>query len=232
MAQICEYKFETRAALFAYLLADVIRALSTAIDSRGQASMLLSGGTSPGPLYRMMSDKTFAWDKVWFGLSDERWVPADHPDSNENLVRTTLLTGKAALANFIGLKSPSDDIIAGQDITDQWLRAFLRPFDLVLLGMGLDGHTASLFPDSADTAAALDQDNKKLCHPIRRGVGEIPRMTMTRNALLGSHGIKLLIFGPEKWQVYQQAKATKSDEQPVSHLLNQTQTPLSIYWAP
>jgi len=228
---ICDYKFDSRDALFRHLLQDVMTGLSSALESRGQASMLLSGGTSPGALYRMMSDQDIAWDRVWFGLSDERWVAADHPDSNENLVRQTLLTGRASAANFIGLKSAPDDIIAGQAETEQRLLGLPRPFDIVLLGMGLDGHTASLFPDSADVVAALDDGSKALCQPIRRGAGEIPRMTMTGNALLQSREIKLLIFGEEKWQVYQQARATKTAAQPVSYLLNQQKTPMAVYWA-
>jgi len=144
---ICDHKFDSRDALFRQLLQDVMAGLSFGLECRGQASMLLSGGTSPGALYRMMSDQDIAWDRVWFGLSDERWVALDHPDSNENLVRQTLLTGRAAAANFIGLKSPPDDIIAGQEQTEQRLLDLPRPYDIVLLGMGLDGHTASLFPD-------------------------------------------------------------------------------------
>ena len=228
---IRDYKFDSRDALLRHLLQDVMTGLSSALESRGQASMLLSGGTSPGALYRMMSDQDIAWDRIWFGLSDERWVAPDHPDSNENLVRQTLLTGRAAAANFIGLKSTPDDIAAGQAETEQRLLDLPRPFDIVLLGMGLDGHSASLFPDSADVAAALDNDSKALCQPVRRGAGEIPRMTMTCKALLQSREIKLLIFGAEKWQIYQQARAAKSAAQPVSFILNQQKTPVSVYWA-
>ncbi len=230
MSEIKEYKFDSRDDLFGQLLDDVMATLSLSLNSKSQASMLLSGGTSPSTLYEMMSQQTLDWRNVWFGLSDERWVAPDHTDSNEKLVRDTLLTHKAATANFIGLKSAGDDIAQGQEASHQKLLALPRPFDITLLGMGLDGHTASLFPDSADTPVALDAVNKMLCHPIRRGAGETPRMTMTLNALLGSHEIKLLIFGEEKWQVYEQAKVQKSEHQPVSYILNQSQCPVSIYW--
>ncbi|PCI49288.1 MAG: 6-phosphogluconolactonase [Alphaproteobacteria bacterium] len=232
MNQIKEYKFDSRDDLFGQLLRDIMATLSLSLKNNARASMLLSGGTSPGALYEMMSQQTLDWANVWFGLSDERWVAPDHADSNEKLVRETLLTHRAAGANFIGLKVAGEDIAAGQKASDQRLQALPRPFDITLLGMGLDGHTASLFPDSADTAAALSEGNKMLCHPIRRGENETPRMTMTLNALLGSHEIKLLIFGEEKWQVYEQARSKKSAEQPVSYLLHQTQTPVSVYWTP
>lgn len=232
MSQISEYKFDSRDELFGQLLQDVMAGLSSALESSDRASMLLSGGTSPGTLYEMMSQQTLDWANVWFGLSDERWVAPDHADSNEKLVHDTLLKNNASAANFIGLKLAVDDIEAGQEMSHQKLQALPRPFDITLLGMGLDGHAASLFPDSADTPAALDTANKMLCHPIRRGEGETPRISMTLNALLGSREIKLLIFGAEKWQVFEQAKALKSAQQPVSHILNQTQTPISVYWAP
>jgi len=231
MSQIKEYKFECKEALFDELLQDVMDGLSAGLENKSEASMLLSGGTSPGALYNMMSQQEFDWEKVHFGLSDERWVSPDSDDSNEKLVKETLLTNNASSANFIGLKSADNDIVLGQKTSDKKLKKLPVPFDIVLLGMGLDGHTASLFPDSADTAKALDTDNEMLCHPIRRGRDETPRMTMTLNALLNAQEIKLLIFGDEKWQVYQQAKAKKSIKQPVSYILNQTNVPVSVYWA-
>ena len=232
MRQINDYKFDNRDMLFQKLLQDVMGGLSSALDKKSRASMLLSGGTSPGALYQMMAEQELDWSKVWFGLSDERWVSPDHPDSNEKLVGKTLLTGKAVEANFIGLKSAGQDVVQGSVESNRLLKGLPMPFDIVLLGMGLDGHTASLFPDSADTPAALEEGNKMLCHPIRRAAGDVPRISMTLNSLVNSEEIKLLIFGASKWEVYQQARAEKSDSQPVSHLLHQTKTPVSVYWAP
>ena len=244
MNRITEYKFDSRDDLFLQLLQDVMGQLAGALAKKSQGSMLLSGGTSPGRLYEMMSREELDWANVWFGLTDERWVAPDHKDSNEKLVHDTLLINNAAAANFVGLKSArvdtrvdtrvdsGDDIVRGQALSERRLQELPRPFDIVLLGMGLDGHMASLFPDSNDLPAALDERNKMLCHPIRRGVGEAARMTMTLTALLSSHDVKLLIFGPDKWRVYQEAKAHKSAQQPVSYLLNQQQVPVSIYWAP
>lgn len=231
MSEINEYRFDSRDKLFGQLLPDVMAALSSALKKKSRAAMLLSGGTSPGALYKMMSQQTLDWANVWFGLSDERWLESNHPDSNEKLVRQTLLTHHAALANFVGLKSAVDDIDIGWEASNQRIQALPRPFDITLLGMGLDGHTASLFPDSPDTPEAMADSNRMLCHPIRRGEGETARMTMTLQALLQSREIKLLIFGAEKWQVYEQARARKSIQQPVSHILNQTQCPVSVYWA-
>ncbi len=232
MNNIRVIKKDSRDALLTTLLADIMAGLSDAVATRDQASMLLSGGTSPGALYQMMAQQEFDWGKVWFGLSDERWVAPDHADSNEKLVHDTLLRHQAGAAHFIGLKSPEQDIVKGADLSNHALEDLPSPYDITLLGMGLDGHTASLFPDSPDTPAALAADALSLCHPIRRGEGETPRISMTRNALLNSREIKLLIYGAEKWAIFEQARQQISNHQPVSHILNQTQTPVTLYWAP
>lgn len=224
-------KRESREDLLSHLLGDVMASLSKAVKGRDVASMLLSGGTSPGGLYREMSQQEFDWDKVWFGLSDERWVAPDHDDSNEKLVHDTLLQNKARSAHFIGLKQPGDDVVKGAEMSNRMLNDLPHPYDIVLLGMGTDGHMASLFPDSADTPAALSKACTTFCHPIRRGAGETPRISMTRHGLLNSREIKLLIFGAEKWDVCCRAQEQVSASLPVSHILNQTQTPVSVYWA-
>tara|TARA_R110002073_G_scaffold270385_1_gene433750 strand:+ start:601 stop:1299 length:699 start_codon:yes stop_codon:yes gene_type:complete len=232
MSNIRVIKKDSRDAVLTTLLADIMAGLSNAVEIRDQASMLLSGGTSPGALYHMMAQQEFDWDKVWFGLSDERWVAPDHADSNEKLVHDTLLRHQAEAAHFIGLKSAALDVGDGAPVSNELVAGLPSPYDIVLLGMGVDGHMASLFPDSVDTPAALSDDCAMLCHPIRRGEGETPRISMTRNALLNSREIKLLIFGDEKWAVFEQARGQISNHQPVSHILNQTQTPVTLYWAP
>jgi len=132
----------------------------------------------------------------------------------------------------VGLKSPAEDVMAGQPLSERQLQTLPRPFDIVLLGMGADGHTASLFPDSPDIAAALDEAATALCHPIRRGPDETPRMTMTLAALLDAAEVKLLFFGPEKWQTYMKARKRKSALLPVSRILRQERAPVTVYWAP
>jgi len=229
---ITEKTFDCREILLETLKKDTVKSLGQAVDEKGRASMLLSGGTSPGEFYKSLSGEDLPWSDIYFGLSDERWVKADHKDSNELLVHQTLLQNKAAKAQFVGLKSAPDDVVEGRIMSNKALEALPRPFDIVLLGMGLDGHTASLFPDSKDTAQALDLDNDSPTWPIRRGAGEVPRLSMSLASLLNAHEIKLLFFGHEKWAVYAAAIGLESMERPVSFILNQAHVPVTVYWAP
>ncbi len=158
MTNLVENKFKSRAALFDQLSFDVVERLGAGISGRQAASMLLSGGTTPGPLYEKMSCVELDWQKVYFAPTDERWVAPDHADSNEKLIRDSLLKNNAAVANYVGLKSDGETPLIGQAETERKLAALPRPFDVVLLGMGEDGHFASLFPGLADTKEAMSAD--------------------------------------------------------------------------
>lgn len=229
---ITEKTFETREELFEVLKQDTVEGLGQAVQKKGKASMLLSGGTSPGEYYKALSHEDLPWSDIYFSLSDERWVAPDHADSNELLVHNTLLQNKAAAANFVGLKSAADTVGAGRPLTNKALEALPRPFDIVLLGMGTDGHTASLFPDSMDTAAALDMENTSATWPIRRGDAQVPRLSMSLKSLLNTDEIKLLFFGEEKWAIYEEAIGLESMDRPVSFILNQARVAVTVYWAP
>jgi len=228
--QITEKKFTTRKDVEAALLEDCLHELSNGTETNGQSSMLLSGGTTPGNFYKTLSTQDLDWKNIWFGLSDERWVNADHPDSNALLVQQTLLQNNAANAHFIGLKSDGDIQKDGWVQTQKNLADLPKPFDIVLLGMGTDGHTASLFPDSKNIQDALSENNNTLCQPIDRGEGETLRMSMTLNALLNAKEIKLFFFGDEKLDVYNTAKAEKNITYPVSYILHQDKVPVTLYW--
>ncbi len=231
MIEISEYKFENREALFGDLHAEIVKRLSLAIENNGVASMLLSGGTTPGPLYRALSETDIDWDKAWFSATDERWVEPDHKDSNEKLIRDNLLKNHAAKAHYIGLKSNHQTPQLGQSDTEEKFSKLPVPFDIVLLGMGEDGHVASLFPNSTDTTVALDESNGQFCHTIHRDGNDVDRMTVTLKGLKTSKKIILLFNGNTKLQVYNKAKLQKTDDLPVSHLLHQNDVSVSLYWA-
>lgn len=230
MNNITKFKFDSREKLFDKLTADVTHDLAAGILKRGAASMLLSGGTTPGPLYEKLSRADLEWENIYFAPTDERWVEPGHRDSNERLMRETLLQGKAALAHYIGLKSSAADPVSGQVETEKNLKILPMPLDTVLLGMGEDGHVASLFPGLDDTKKALEDDSN-LCGPIIRGDGDTPRMTMTLRCLLQSKRIYLLFFGEKKLNVFEKALENKSDQLPVSEILHQNKVPVSLYWA-
>ena len=227
--EIKEYEFDTHSALFDHLLKDVMGGLEKGLSKNGAATMILAGGSSPRVLYEKMAQQEFGWPKIHFGLSDERWVAQDHAESNEKFIRETLLTGPAAAAQLTGLKSDAENIGEGRLNANEAMKQFSFPFDITLLGMGEDGHTASLFPGSPDLMQALNSE--ELCEGMKRGPDEASRITLTLKALLNSKEIKLLIFGKEKWRIYQQAKLLKTAAYPISFILHQDQCPVSVYWA-
>jgi 6-phosphogluconolactonase len=231
MTNITENKFESRDQLVTDLCGEVLRNLSQSINERQKASMLLSGGSTPGPLYDLMSNQDMEWHNVWFSATDERWVETDHQDSNERLIRAKLLQNKAASANYVSLKSDHSTPHLGQEDTEKNFANFPLPIDIVLLGMGEDGHVASLFPNVEDSQKAMAKEINDLCHAVKREEGDVDRMTITLNGLLNSKRIFLFFYGQKKLEVFNTAKTAKADQLPVSYLLHQAEVPISLYWA-
>ena len=172
------------------LIADALR---EAIDARGQATLMLSGGSSPKPVYRRLSGLDIDWSKVRVGLVDERLDPRG---SNAELVRRTLLQGAAAEAAFFPMTVESDEAYRE-----------LLPADMCVMGMGTDGHTASWFPDSPDLARATDPGTTDTVIRVDAtgcgaNSGYPARATLTLPAVLASRHILLLIPGAEKREVF------------------------------
>ena len=194
--------------------------LADAIAERGRAAIALSGGRSPRPMLEALSSADLAWDKVIVTLVDERWVAPDHADSNEGLIRETLLLGKAAKARFVGMKNDAADAYAGQAEVERAFRDLPWPLDIVVLGMGEDGHTASLFPQSKELAQGLATDALTLA--VTPPAAPHQRMSLTARAILSSRHIFLQIGGAAKKAVYDQAMADGPVEQlPVRVALRQ-----------
>lgn len=226
-----EFRFDDREAMAEAMADDVADLLRAAIDDRGRASLAVSGGSTPEAMFRCLSEQGLAWERVIVTLVDERWVPPDASDSNERLVRTALLQGPAAAARFVGLKNPATTPEAGLAETERALREVPRPFDVMVLGMGDDGHTASLFPGTAELAAALDP-TAPACASVRPPALQ-PRMTLTLPAILDSRYILLLLAGRSKWDIYKQVLAgTDATAMPIRAVFAQTRAPLEVYWAP
>jgi 6-phosphogluconolactonase len=213
----------------------IVARLAETVAADGAASLVCSGGTTPGDLYEEMSKLTAPWDRIQVTASDERWVPPDGEASNERLVRTRLLQGEAAAARYIPLRTEHPTPEAAEADLHAALSAMPRPFTVTLLGMGTDGHTASLCPGAGGLAAALDVGDPALARAIRAisGVGSNVRMTLTLRALLASRLIVLVIRGADKLEAYDQALA--GDDvmaEPVRAVLHQDQTPVQVYWSP
>ncbi|MCW2239796.1 6-phosphogluconolactonase [Azospirillum canadense] len=225
--------FASADALVEALAASLAARLRGAIAARGSATLVVSGGRTPEALFRQMSDLPLDWAAVTVTLADERWVPPDDPDSNEALVRRSLLVGPAAAARFVGLYTGADTPEAGEDACDARIRALSRPFDAVLLGMGDDGHTASFFPGAANLAAALSPVEGRTVQAIRAPGIPQPRMTLTLPTLLDTQRLLLLITGDSKRRTLELAEGEGPVEaMPVRSVLRQDRVPLEIFWAP
>ena len=165
-------KFSDLGALSRALADQIAASLKTAIAARGLASLVVSGGKSPIKLFEMLRTQELDWSRVCIALADERWVDPADPASNEKLVRDVLLKGSAAAARFLGLKNGAPTPDMGAVSAWETFARVPRPFDAVVLGMGDDGHTASLFPGSPNLLSALNPAAVPGCvgmrAPVRR----------------------------------------------------------------
>lgn len=196
--------------------------LTEALAARGQASLVATGGRSPGPVYDRLRDADLDWARISITLSDDRCVDAGAPDSNVRLVRERLLQGPAAAASFL----PLWPVVAAEV---EAIEA-LMPFDAVMLGMGEDGHIASLIPGDPALEDALT--TPALLHATPAGLGKPPvaRISLTLSALLNARAIFLLIAGGAKRSVIERALA--GEDLPVGRLISQGQARLRIFWEP
>jgi 6-phosphogluconolactonase len=190
-------------------------------------------GQTPANLLRSLSAESLDWSRVWVTLADERWVEATEENSNERMVRESLLVGPAAKANFVGLKNPSAAVDQAAEWSWRTLSRIARPFDVVLLGMGNDGHTASLLPASPGLAGALDASAAPACVALRSPGTPHERMSLNLSALLDARRVVLHIVGDDKWQAYLKAREPgPATEFPVRGILHQQQVPVDVFWAP
>ena len=166
-------------------------------------------------------------------LADERWVEASSADSNERLVRNHLLQNHATEARFIGLKTPAASAESGAEQCQQQLSALPDSLDVVILGMGEDGHTASFFPGAIALSRALDPQTTIDCLALTPSTAPHERMTLTLPRLLRCDQLYLHLCGNAKLSVLDQARQSGPvEEMPVRAVLRQSQSPLAIYWAP
>tara|TARA_B110000971_G_scaffold55658_1_gene56638 strand:- start:751 stop:1440 length:690 start_codon:yes stop_codon:yes gene_type:complete len=225
------FEFENTSAQDAELVSKVVDLLSMAIEQHGSASLVVSGGRTPKGFFHLLSQEFLDWSKVTVTLADERWVDADHKDSNEKLVQENLLINEACVARFVALKNSATSAQAGETSIDQDLSAIGR-FTLVILGMGDDGHTASLFPGSEALNIGLDMESGRQCLAVQPLDAPHERMSMTLPRLLDSEQIIVHISGENKGNVL--AMADGGDDRfelPIRAVLQQTITPVSVYWA-
>ena len=226
-----EFYFDTREEASVAAAARIADALRRRLDAGLDTSLVVSGGTTPGRCFTELAGTELDWSSVTVLASDDRWVPADHDDSNEKLVRETLLVDKAADADFFGFYAENKTIEHRCKEIDADVRFMPFPFACSLLGMGADGHFASLFPDADNLDEGLDLESHTLCLPVRTEASPHARVSLTLAALSRSDEVVLLFFGDDKRAVYEQCR-DNGDQFPVSRLLRQKRAPVHIYWAP
>jgi len=215
------------------LAAQIAAGLAAAIGARGLASLVVSGGRTPQRLFEMLRARPLDWSRVCIALADERWVDPADGASNEKLVRDVLLKDLAASARFLGLKNGAPTPDLGAVSAWETFARVPRPFDAVLLGMGDDGHTASLFPGSPNLPSALNPAAAAGCVGMWSPEPPQARLSLNLTALLDSRRIVVLISGDAKWRTLGEAQAPGPvQDMPVRAVLRQSRTPVDVLWSP
>ncbi len=227
------HQFESKISLIQALKTHISNTLNESLKAQNKPFLALSGGTTPSPLYVELAKENLRWSDIKVTLTDERLVPTDNAESNEKMIKETLIQDKAAECQFIPLMHDdvSDEALIAQ--TQASLDEINSRFDLVLLGMGNDMHTASLFPDAPELLQALRAENNEKCLLLNPASASGKRISLTLPTLLNSQAIILLINGQAKWDALQLALSYNDPiKAPVSAILNQDTVPVHVYWAP
>ncbi len=227
------------ADLAARLARDLAGVLGDALAARGSAVLAVSGGRSPVPLFHALAALPLDWARITVTLVDERFVPPDHADSNAALVRAHLLQGHAAAARFVPLVEADDFAAAAPAGAERALAAVVaranrdaRSIDVAVLGMGDDGHTASLFPGAPEIAAGLNPRNPLDWLAVHPPAAPHRRISLTLAALLRAGHLRLAISGAAKRAVYDAALQARRDDLPVSALFHPPPPHVHVYWSP
>ena len=222
------HSFSTRQEAAKQLANDVAGWLQGAVKVKGKASLVVSGGSTPKPFFEALGAMDLPWDQIYVTLADERWVPNTSDDSNEKLVRAHMKN----LKHFVPLKNAAATPASGEKEAEAAMQK-LMPFDVVILGMGDDGHTASLFPNHPGLIEGMKKDSQNICLGIEDSPKPPPsRMTLTYAALVNCTHLALHISGQDKLQVLEKAGENDNiQELPIRAFLQQARVPVSIYWA-
>jgi 6-phosphogluconolactonase len=228
-----ERLFADQAAMAAALADEIASRLRVRVAADGEASLVVTGGSTPGALYDALSQHEARWDRVSLTLTDERWVPTDSEASNERLVRERLLQGRARAARLVPLKTDEATPALAVAGVARALAAMPRPFEASILGMGPDGHFASLFPGNPTTPAGLRPGGADVIAVEAPGAaGSSSRLSLTLAAILDSRWIVILVRGPEKLDLLRRAAGADARRIPIRAVLDQSEVPVSIFWAP
>lgn len=200
--------------------------LRNALDHKERVLLSVPGGTTPGPIFDDLCAADLDWSRVDIVLNDERWVPEDSPRSNTKLLRERLTVNRAAAATLVPLVADAPEPEGALDALSQGLGAKL-PIDVLLLGMGADMHTASLFPGADNLTRALAADAPVLL-PMRAPGAPEPRITITAPVLNAAIIKHIVITGEDKMAAIETASNHAFEDAPIASVMSGA----TIHWAP
>lgn len=224
-------EFTSPDALNAQFAKQILHILQQAIDENGAATIAVSGGSTPKPLFAFLSEQDFPWQHVSITLADERWVDNTHSDSNEKLVKENLLVGKASAAKYVSLTTSDEKAVAAEGTISERLDNMADKFDIIILGMGEDGHTASLFPCSKQITEGLNLSRQLSAIATQPNTAPHQRMSMSLAKIINAKHVFLHLVGDKKRSVLNDALANYTAlEKPIKAVCDHTD--VNLMWAP
>ena len=227
------WEYDDRDEMAAAVAGDISFIIESAIDARGESLVAFPGGSTPLPVYEKLAQKDLPWKRVTIIPGDDRLVPVDSELSNIRAIAQAMIsTG----ARIYPIAAENDDYVMAGHAADARLKSLKWPPDVVWLGMGLDGHTASLFP-GPDLDAAMDAPKAKLAMGVKPDPmpedAPVERVTLTRAAILQARAITVSITGQEKRDLLEQGlEDGQSSKLPIVRVLAESEFPVDIHWAP
>lgn len=219
------YQFPSQEEQVSALADQIAQLLIDTIATNGRATLAVSGGKSPIKLFSELSKKELAWEKVTITLVDERFLATDHEDSNENLVRKYLLINKAEYAFFTGLVTTRNIVYSTANANLQ-----IDNIDVAILGMGEDGHTASIFPCCDELDAVLDTQLTVERYVVTNPkTAKYQRIGLSLNGILNVKHLLVSINGQKKLDIIQEAAQQETKQYPISYVLA-ARKDTQIFW--
>lgn len=228
------HEYASREALAEALATGVAAVLAGSLSTRGSAVLAVSGGSTPRLFFERLSLAPIAWEGVTIVPVDERWVPESDERSNGRLIRRHLLQNAAAAATLLPLYRDGETARSAAPHVSRDVGGLDHPFDVVILGMGTDGHTASFFPGSPELSQALEPPHQATAAAVEAPGAPEPRMTVTLSRLVEARFLALHIEGADKRAALEAAQSEGPvEEMPVRAVLrHRREDPIQIFWAP
>ncbi len=219
-------KFENKKNLESTLLLKISTCISDAIKKYGDARFLLSGGSTPMNLYSLLSEETIEWEKVKIGLVDERFVPKENLFNNETQIKNNLLKNSAKFATIFGMVYNYENEMLNLKMVNQQYKTFFERIDFTILGMGEDGHTASLFPGDKESEELMNTSNMGV-FSTKSPSFPYNRITCSKDLIAKSNYIALFINGETKFNVLKNSIETQV---PISYFVKNSKN-MEIYYS-